>query len=85
MNAISYVLPFRYSTGLMTTSWFAGASGLGVHAQSVFDFGYSGYIFNAGGKPIEIFNKTEMILNLALPLIFSMGFASMAIKWFKWT
>lgn len=113
MYYMSYISPFKYSTGLMINSWdgsvlWKTVTSTGTTSNnildvalingstnnyviqagqnSIFNVGSSMYYYGIGKTtPTEIFNKTDKIVNLVMPYVWTILFSGIAIKFFKWT
>ncbi|MGL4343444.1 MAG: hypothetical protein ACRCRZ_02685 [Metamycoplasmataceae bacterium] len=94
---LSYLSPFKYSTGMMIESWggIPGAPILdGTNIQTIingvsnpFNLNQIYEILDPNGKGnnIEIFNFTDKLLNILMPFIFSGVFYTISLKFFKWS
>ncbi|MGL5617519.1 MAG: hypothetical protein ACRCWU_00475 [Metamycoplasmataceae bacterium] len=99
MKYISFLSPFRYSTGLMIES-FTGVLDTSLlvppfTADVRLVINSSSNIFDVS-KPFEMlkykddevtvmFNKADKILNLIMPFVFTGIFSGIAVKTFKWS
>ncbi|MGL5205612.1 MAG: hypothetical protein ACRC7B_01720 [Metamycoplasmataceae bacterium] len=99
MKNISYLSPFRYSTGLMIES-FTGLIDFSVLDQTItsdvhLTIESSSNIFNVSqdftmlkyrkGVEAIMFDKADKIVNLIMPFIITGIFAGIAVKTFKWS
>lgn len=109
MYYMSYISPFKYSTGLMINSWdgsvlwkeqmLNGSTtkvlelalinennyAIQLEQNSIFNLSSPMYYYGIGKiNPTEIFNKTDKIVNLVMPYVWTILFSGIALKFFKW-
>ena len=109
MYYLSYISPFKYSTGLMINSWQGSVQLNGetnsliklveigkvgnqtiqqiqINQNSIFDINSPMYYYYSkqGINSIEIFDKSDKIVNLIMPFVWTIIFSCVAIKCFKW-
>lgn len=97
MKGISYLTPFRYSTGLMIES-FTGVMENPVFlpgeittikivgSNNIFDINAPFEMLKYKGVVLTtMFDKTDKILNLIMPFVFTGIFTGIAVKTFKWS
>ncbi|MGL5246001.1 MAG: hypothetical protein ACRC8C_00300 [Mycoplasmoidaceae bacterium] len=97
---VTYISPFRYSSGLMNESFNgllslnnAGFNGTDIIIQgslipsSIFDVNsvFSVLDYRAKGETTEIFGMADKIANLILPFVISAIFMGISLKTFKWS
>ncbi|MGL6125086.1 MAG: hypothetical protein ACRC1F_01180 [Metamycoplasmataceae bacterium] len=101
MKGVSYLSPFRYSTGLMIES-FSGVidptslPAIGVNLTdanliissptNIFDINTNFEMIEYKGSTLKVmFNQTDKILNLIMPFVFTGIFTGVAAKTFRWS
>lgn len=81
LNFITYLNPFRYSTGIMITAWFSNAP-----ADSSIVMGGGAFNFNEafalleGRAYQEIFSIVDKALNISIPFVFMFIFFGFGTK-----
>ncbi|MDK2820011.1 MAG: ABC transporter permease [Mycoplasmataceae bacterium] len=98
MKWISYLSPFRYSTGLMIESFtgimeqpvFGGPEVVTqieiIGSANIFDINTPFEMIKYKGTTlVTMFDKTDKVLNLIMPIVFTGIFTGIAVKTFKWS
>lgn len=76
LNIISYISPFRYTTGLLATSW-------GGH--NIFDVSQAIKLLNYKGVPVVAYHVYDQYLNFFVPIALIGLSLFISIKNFKWS
>ncbi|MGL5640143.1 MAG: hypothetical protein ACRDCD_00585 [Mycoplasmoidaceae bacterium] len=96
---LTYISPFRYSSGLINES-FNGIISLSnipeingndliikasLSPSLIFDVNSVFSVLNSKGEMTEIFGMADKIINLIMPFVISLIFMGISLKTFKWS
>ncbi|MGL5591614.1 MAG: hypothetical protein ACRDCF_02660 [Mycoplasmoidaceae bacterium] len=95
---VTYISPFRYSSGLINESFnglisFDPSKNIDnvtiiqsyLKPSLIFDVNSSFKVLNSKGEEIEIFGMADKIINLIMPFVISIVFMGTSLKTFKWS